>query len=556
MGNTCKFKQINDLEIIYESDEKSRKESVEKSEEISEEKSDKKSDNKIDKIEFQEIKEYRKIISKMNVFKRKEIAKKEYNLFLENENHIKEDNKEKIKIKYIKIMWLLLIDNTNKDIVRLYLNFIKVNSLFINENKLLTYDMEIEKYKIIFTIDEMEKIEKNKKRKSQKDIFFDYINYLYSKISEGFDIEIAKSIKDSASKKLKNLFLFNIPIEFDNEELIYYKCYYNIIYEISKYNDIDIVDYFMNKKNVIEYTFKKDLYNNKDITLNEDKMNLLSLFLMKEMINEDSDKEGTLNFIRLMQKIPVTVEEFKEYDKREKNKKNILHKIDGDYYIEHINKNDKIQRVSFLISLDYSCIHSLFNPSLEFKGDAKLFFNLDALMKNNELSQYISKIKKFLKTIVDTNVYKQAIKKLFPEHYRSLTSDNNEEIKEYIDKRIKFYPFQKLNISGITDILSCYSFIPSINFLFEEYNLQGYSISIQNKETSKIGLTLVNSIHEINHANQIIIFFKGNNKDLINSPERFIKENISIKKGGFSIEYLLFGKIVNRVNLFECLYHK
>ena len=59
-------------------------------------------------------------------------------------------------------MCLLLIDNTNKDIVRLYLNFIKVNSLFIKENKLLIYDMELEKYKIIFTIEEMEKIQKNK----------------------------------------------------------------------------------------------------------------------------------------------------------------------------------------------------------------------------------------------------------------------------------------------------------------------------------------------------------------------------------------------------------
>ena len=81
-----------------------------------------------------------------------------------------------------------------------------------------------------------------------------------------------------------------------------------------------------------------------------------------------------------------------------------------------------------------------------------------------------------------------------------------------------FYPFQKLDLSGITDKLSCYSFIPSINFLFEEYS----AISNQNKETCKIGLTIVNSLHEINHASHVIIFFKGNNKDLINSPERII----------------------------------
>ena len=549
MGNTCKFKQINDLEIRYESEEKLRK----NSDEIFDERSDKKSDSKIDDniIEFQEIKEYRKIISQMNIFKRKEKAKKEYDLFLKNEKYINGDNKEKIKTKYIKIMCLLLIDNTNKDIVRLYLNFIKVNSLFINENKLLTYDMELEKYKIIFTIEEMEKIQKNKKKKSQKKIFFDYINYLYSKISGRFDIEVAKSIKDFASKKLQKLFLFNTPIEFDNEELIYYKYYYNIIYDIARYNGNDIKKYFIDKKNVIEFILKKDLYNNKNITINEDKMNFLSLLLMKEKFKEKSDEEeGTLNLIRLMQKIPVTVEEFQEYNEKDKNKKNSLVNEGGDYYIQHVYKQVNKEKVFFLISLDNSCIHSLFNTRLEFKGDIKLFYNLDALLGNNELTPYVSKIKQFLKKIVDKNVYKQAIKKLFPEHYRSLTSNNNEEIKEYIDKRIKFYPFQKLNLSGITDKLSCYSFIPSINFLFEEYS----NISNQNKETCKIGLTIVNSLHEINHVNQVIIFFKGNNKDLINSPGRIINENLSLKEGGFSLEYILFGDAVRRINLFQCLY--
>ena len=545
MGNTCKFKNINDLEIRYESNEKLGKESDESSDKIS----DSKADDNIN--EFQEIKEYRKIISQMNLFMRKEIAKKEYELFLKNDKYINEDNNEKIKTKYIKIMCLLLIDNTNKDIVRLYLNFIKVNSLFIKENKLLTYDMELEKYKIIFTIEEMEKIQKNKKKKSQKKIFFDYINYLYSKISGRFDIEVAKSIKDFAIKKLQKLFLFNTPIEFDNEELIYYKCYYNIIYDIAKYNGINIKKYFINKKNVIEFILKKDLYNNENITTNEDKMNFLSLLLMKEKLKEKSDKEeGTLNLIRLMQKIPVTVEEFQEYNEKDKNKKNSLVKEGGDYYIQQVYKQIKKEEVSFLISLDNSCIYSLFNPRLEFKGDTKLFYNLDALMDNNELSPYISKIKQFLKKIVDKNVYKQAIKQLFPEYYRSLTSNNNEEIKEYIDKRIKFYPFQKLNLSGITDKLSCYSFIPSINFLFEEYS----NISNQNKETCKIGLTIVNSLHEINHANQVIIFFKGNNKDLINSPERIINENLSSTEGGFSLEYILFGDVISRINLFQCLY--
>ena len=93
MGNTCKFTQLKDLEIIYEtepkirkesdeklkkeskkksmkeSEERSRKDSEEKTEKISNEKSVEKSADKfnLSKNEFPEIKEYRKKISKMNI---------------------------------------------------------------------------------------------------------------------------------------------------------------------------------------------------------------------------------------------------------------------------------------------------------------------------------------------------------------------------------------------------------------------------------------------------------------------------------------------------------
>ena len=152
------------------------------------------------KNEFQEIINYRKEISKMNIFKRKKIAINKYNSFIKNENINKKKDDENIKDKYIKIMCLLLIDNTNKDIVKLYLNFIKSNSNFIKENQLLPYEIEINNYKIIFTVDEMKQIEKDIKKKSQKDIFLDYILSLSKKIEKKINFEIGKSIKDSAAR--------------------------------------------------------------------------------------------------------------------------------------------------------------------------------------------------------------------------------------------------------------------------------------------------------------------------------------------------------------------
>ena len=95
------------------------------------------------KDEFQEIKNFRKKVSIMNIFKRKKIAKNEYKEYLKNNNNkninINDENNgqiEAIKSQYIKIFCLLLIDNTNKNIVKLYLDFIKKYPKFIKENNL------------------------------------------------------------------------------------------------------------------------------------------------------------------------------------------------------------------------------------------------------------------------------------------------------------------------------------------------------------------------------------------------------------------------------------
>ena len=64
-----------------------------------------------------------------------------------------------------------------------------------------------------------------------------------------------------------------------------------------------------------------------------------------------------------------------------------------------------------------------------------------------------------------------------------------------------------------------------------------------------MGLTIINSYHEINHTNQSLIFFKGNDKNLLNTPEREGDEFYR-REGGENFECLLFGKIMGNINLF------
>ena len=60
MGNFCKFRETEELEIVSQSEKE------------------------YSKNEFKEIKDFRKEILEMNVFKRKEIANEKYQKFVEN----------------------------------------------------------------------------------------------------------------------------------------------------------------------------------------------------------------------------------------------------------------------------------------------------------------------------------------------------------------------------------------------------------------------------------------------------------------------------------------
>ena len=176
----------------------------------------------------------------------------------------------------------------------------------------------------------MKQIEPGIKTKSQKTIFLDYLQYLSSIDLNNNNV---LQIKENVKMELKKLFLFNTPIEFDNMELYYYKCYYNLLLKISIRNDKKILKYLKDRKNIIKYILRNNLYNNPQITSNEDKMNLLFLFLLKELISDKYKEKELVNFNRLTQKIPVTKNDFEKLFKGDKQNK--LKKINDTLYVVH-----------------------------------------------------------------------------------------------------------------------------------------------------------------------------------------------------------------------------
>ena len=397
-----------------------------------------------------------------------------------------------------------------------------------------TFDNEIKNYNLIFEIKEVENIKKGLKLLSRKDILKNFLKEL-SNVENDEDIN---NIYSKAEDESKKIIYFNYPIEFSNKELYFYKIYILLILHIAeakKHSSKKFKDnYIRNKKGVAQLILNNNILENEKIIKNEDKMNILTLLIMFDNLDEQN---SSLNFNRLLQTEKTTYIELKNH---------ILDNKLG------IIKVDKMENISFKTDFDANyevypdnvCLKNLNKKALKLflnRFDDYKFNTLDKLLTKNRITPYIENIKMFLIKIIDSNVLKETIKKLFPEYYIYFLNSNLKDIKECIKSRIKFYPYEQLRFSGVTDKLSCYSFIS----VFFEANAPFHYMSILN-----CGAVIDNCIFHMNHLIQNIIHFRAINKSMFLFQKKEEKEKNEFK----DIENILFGKKIQILNILECFY--
>ena len=499
-----------------------------------------KEDSPREKIKNKDIEILKKKIMNIPIFQRKIKAKEKYKKIIEERNkngvNINQDNFMK---EYLRIIELLLMNNTDKDIVSLYLNFIKENEIYVKSYNFDTFDNEIKIYIFVLTINETEKFQKGLKLQSGKDIIINFLTEL-----SNIDDNNEKKINDfftKAEDESKKIIYFNYPIEFSNKELYYYKIYILLILQINKVkkdsskSKDDIYKYIRNKKNIAQLILNNKVLENEKIINNEDKMNILVILMIYEKLDE---KKSSINFNRLLQTEKITFEELKSHILT--NKIGTI-KYVTDEYISFITEIDTSYDIYpnkvCLKNLDRVLLNSILN-----RMDDCMLNTLDSLLLKNDIIPYEEKIKKFLLKIVDSNVYKEAIKELFPEYSQNLLNSNLEDIKECINSRIKFYPYQKLRNTGLTDKLSCYSYIPIFFDITSTFEF---------RPILKCASIVDDSLHEINHLNQDILYFIGNDRSLFHSPKR---EGLKGEDGGENMEEILFGRKITLLKMLESFY--
>ena len=467
------------------------------------------------------------------IFDREKIAKEQY-------DKIKGKFTLNIKSKdfmeeYLEIVELVFLNDTDKNIIELYLGFIKINEESIKVNDLNTFEEEIKKYKLLFTVGEMNKIKKGIKIQSEKENFINFLKKL-SKIQE----KDFKDLYNQVEMDVKSIKYFNYPIEFPNQELFYYKFYVllinqiNEIYKDPKYTEEDKNDFIKNKKAVANLIIKNKVLENEKIINDEDKMNLLILFILYEKLDDNGE---SINFNRLLQTEEVNYEDLKKY---------IENKKIGEIY-EISNKEYKIFYLKFtdddkIIEIkegDDICQKNLNKEKLNYIDDIYKYYTIDSLLKTNEITPYINKLKEFLIKITNSKVYREAIIKLFPQYNKNLLEFSKKDIETCIKSRFKFYPYQDLGNCGATDKFSCYSYICVL-----------FNIFSRNKKYYKVlrcGAVIDISLNELNHINQNILYYNENNKNLLNTPK-----GKDLK--GENFEEILFGKKLESLRLLECFY--
>ena len=378
----------------------------------------------------------------------------------------------------------------------------------------------------------MEEIHPNYKIISEKNKFINYLENLSNSIHY-------KNIGDNAQTILKRLFHFNYPIEFSNQELFYYKCYYLLIREIAhvfKKSPGLYPQFIKERIKVAKFVIHHKILDNTKILNNEDKMNILIILILFDELNDEFE---SINFNRLLQTESVSISELQNYVSKYK-----LGKLENNNssLILQYTKNE--HQISKPINLKTICLKNL-RKNILYSENLLYDSTLDALLINNEISLYINKIQSLLIKFIHSKVYREAILKLFPTNYKCLLGNNLNDMEIFIKNRLKFYPYQDLYNSGLTDKLSFYSYIPIIFPLNHNLNESIYPIF-------KISSTVENSIHEINHIYQDILYFKENSISLFHTPKR--EDFQTGQEGGNNIEEILFGRVIHRIGILESLY--
>ena len=130
-------------------------------------------------------------------------------------------NKNDLETNYKEFIRMLIKDNTNKDLILKYLDYLRQFENHIKYKFIVKFKDEFNYYKIMFEDEELLKYHFDLKGNSEKVLFFNLLDSI-TKIDIQGDLLKNKCFQN-IEETLKNIQMFNQPIKFDNKELYWHR---------------------------------------------------------------------------------------------------------------------------------------------------------------------------------------------------------------------------------------------------------------------------------------------------------------------------------------------
>ena len=421
---------------------------------------------------------------------------------------------------------MLIKDNTNKNLVAKYLNYLNDNKDQKEIKEEVNFENEYENYKIMFNKEELESYKLKNKLYSQKEEFINTLKDIMELESKDYN-----TFEEKAKKKLERLQLFNQPIDFTNKELYWYR------------------------NNFVLYHSLKGIFESKDPTNN--------INLMKENITNMNER-GIFNKNYIMDNFELLTSviylvSFPQGNDIIQFNLNLIQTLDPENNNNKsqeikLNKNKKPNSNDNTSSLDDEHNKCMANIILnkDYKMDLqsielKNYINMQA--EFNDIIEF-DKMKNFLSKMICSKVFREAFKILYPNEFQFPFEDEKDAFT-FLEKYFHFIPLKSSRSCAITEkfSLEIYYFLKA-----KTINI-ATSLNNQNKILAKKilyrGSVVVNCSHEINHEFYNIFLMHSNGKIPINTPrKKFIDES----EGGNNMEKLLFNQKIYRMSIKQCMY--
>ena len=436
-----------------------------------------------------------------------------------------------INEKYIFLLKLLLHDNTNKNLLILYLTFLKEN-----ENELETifngniekYDNELKYYSKVFNGEENKRFFKAE-RKGQKYELIIFLNNILS-LNENNSVDIQKfeNYLNECNNSFENISYFNMPIDFSNEELFYYR-------------NINLIKYYL-KNLYIE--IKKNIENEEKNSVENNEKENYEVLTTEIKINSEKEKQKLLKLElkKIKSNIKLCINDF--------NNESDIKKINDLVILLIFNSSNKE------FDYGYNLLKSNKIANYIFYEEQKSFNKNISIIKEEDeylidfLDTYdlvkidLSLIKQFYKNILPLECFKSIFLTLYgnDEYY---PFEDQKFTNYFVDNYFEVFNIPLENVSGFTDKFTMKTYF--IPFLSKINGICGES----EKTILRNGSLVSTGNHEIGHNFVNIEFFMENCKISIETPR---KNSLELCEGGSYIELALFGRILEEINLEQALY--